>query len=513
MLKNLLAIEVISFLALAGYYFVLTGKARGQLGLGPPIIALAMPAAGFLLPSIWLIYIACIAAVPLCARNRNQIVPLYLFSLFVMPDLSLPQALGTLKLSSVNTSTCFGLGALIAAFWRGGLRGKPSFFDLPFLAILTVLVVMSSRSTSATNILREILDHTLYFGIPYLVVSRLARTPADFRRIAVALAGAGCLLATLLVAEFVAHWPFFRPMYDNVGLNLGSPLAVKMREGNIRSTGPFIEATAAAFCLTFAVIAASQIRSAFSTKLFHVGVMLLLVAGVIAPQSRGALLGLTVGFAAMYLYRRSQTVIATLLLGAAVLAAFFATVLFQSDANTVAYSQSSETVEYRKRLMSRGVEEFSRSPLTGDSYPSVLERMQDLRQGEGIVDFVNTYLWVALLSGLMGLIPFTAAFAMRLVNLWRIRPRLSRAGFNSQPAAFAFATLIAPLTMLIFTSFGGRIAIMTFVGLALGTAMLSAVKRGREKGRMVLITADARRPQPRPYPDLSNATAASRSNR
>lgn len=511
MLKNLLAIEMLTFIALAGFYLVLTAKARAQLGLGPAIVAVLLPAAGFLLPSVWFVYAVCISAVPLCARNRNQILPLYLFALFVMPDLPLPEALGALKLSSLNTSTCFALGALVAALWRGGLRGKPSMLDIPAATVVAVLVIMASRSTSATNVLREMLDHLLYFGIPYILVSRLVRTPADFRRMGVALACAGCLLAILLIAEFAFRWPFFRPMYGNVGLDLGSPLAVKLRDGNIRATGPFIEATAAAFCLTFAVFAASQIASAFSTRLFHLAVMGLLIVGVIAPQSRGALLGVAIGFAAIYLYKRSQTVIATLLVGAAVLAVFFATVGLQPETDAASYSQGSETVEYRKRLMSRGMEEFNRTPLMGDSFPNVLERMQDLRQGEGIVDFVNTYLWVALLSGLMGLIPFVAAFATRLINLWRIRPRLRRAGFASDPAAFAFAALVAPVAMLIFTSFGGRIAIFTFVGFAIGTAILSAVARGRRRGAVILVAVPGA--QPRPYPDLSSPTAASRSNR
>ena len=487
MLKDLLAIEVLTFVALTAFYFVLTSKARAQLGLGPVFVAVLMPAAGFLLPSVWLVYVACIAAVPLAVRNRNQILPLYLFSLFILPDLGLPEALGTLKLSSLNTSTCFAVGALIAAFWRGGLRGKPSMLDLPAAVLLAVLVFMASRSTSATNVLRELLDHVLYYGVPYILVSRLVRTPADFRRVAVALACAGCLLATLLVAEFVFHWPFFRRMYANVGLDLGSPLAVKFREGNIRATGPFIEATAAAFCLTFALFAATQLRSAFGSKFYHLCVMGLLIVGVIAPQSRGALLGVAVGFAAIFLYRRSQTVIAALLVGAAVLAVFFATVGVEPETKSTTHFHSSETVEYRKRLVARGMEEFNRTPLTGDSLPNMLGRMADLRQGEGIVDFVNTYLWVVLLSGLAGLVPFAAAFGLRLVNLWRVRPRLKRAGFTSQPAAFAFAAFVAPIAMLAFTSFGGRIAIMTFVGFGLGSAVLAAVARGKARGGTILV--------------------------
>jgi O-antigen ligase len=491
LLKNLLVIEMISCIALFGFYFVLTTKARSRLGTGPIVLALGMPAVGFLMPWVWLTYIACIASIPILARNRRQIAPLYVLSLFILPDLAVPDALGALKLSSIKTSTCFGIGAFIAAVWRGGFNAKTSKFDVPFAVLFAVLIFISGRETSVTNVLREIVDHFIQYAIPYLVISRLVKTPDDFRALAVALGCGGVLLASFLLFEFLFNWPLYRAMYDNAGLNLGSASGVKLREGSIRATGPFIEATAAAFCLTFAVFAASQIRAAFSSRLFHYGVVGLLILGVFPPQSRGALLGLAAGFGAIYLYRRSQTVIAVLLVLVGFLAVFFATVGLEPQSTTASSTDTAATIEYRKRLMSRGMEEFSARPLTGDSYPRVLERMEDLRQGEGIVDFVNTYLWVALLGGLIGLIPFAAAFAARFVSLWQIRARLKRVGFTASPAAFAFASLVAPAAMLAFTSFGGRIAIMTFIALGLSTALISATRRGRVKAGTAVVLGPA----------------------
>jgi O-antigen ligase len=487
LLKNLLFVEAITFVALGCFYFALTGKARAQLGPGPALVALSMPAAGFLLPSVWLVYIVCIAAIPLCARRRREIAPLYVFSLFVLPDLGLAEAFGLLKLSSLSTSTCFGIGALIAALWRGGLKWELSKLDVPFGLVLTILIVMTARSTSATNVLREIVDHALYYGLPYFMFSRLVKTPADFRRLMLALACAGCLLAAFLFAELVLHWPFYRPMYENLVAQGRVEIAVKFRDGSLRATGPFIEATSAAFCLTFAVFAASQCRWAFSSKLFHLAVMGGLLLGLLPPQSRGALLGVAVGLGMIYLYRRSQTVIASLMVGAGVLAAFFATVGLEPQSQVGASSHGAETIEYRKQLMKRGLEEFNKTPLTGDSFQNVLYRLHDLRQGEGIVDFVNTYLWIALLSGLAGLIPFIIAFLTRVINLWRLRARLRLAGFSSAPAAFVFASIVAPLTMLAFTSFGTRPAILIFIMLGLSTALLTAARAGKRQGAVLLL--------------------------
>ena len=236
--------------------------------------------------------------------------------------------------------------------------------------------------------------------------------------------------------------------------------------------------------------------------------MALLIAGVAAPQSRGALLGLAVGFAAIYLYRRSQTVIATLLVGAAVFAAFFVTVGLQPETTAPADLHSSETIEYRKRLMTRGMEEFAKSPLTGDTFPNILSRMQDLRQGEGIVDFVNTYLWVALLSGVLGLLLFLAAFGTRLFHLWTLRPRLRKAGFGPGAAAFVFASLCAPVVMLIFTSFGARIPMLVFATFGLSTALLTAVRKGR-RPREVFVAVGPAAPDMRVPPRAGSFTRVS----
>jgi O-antigen ligase len=64
----------------------------------------------------------------------------------------------------------------------------------------------------------------------------------------------------------------------------------------------------------------------------------------------------------------------------------------------------SANIDYRNRLWSEGWVIVKDNPIFGDQH--ALSRMQDLRQGQGIVDFVNGYLAELLATGFAGLILF-----------------------------------------------------------------------------------------------------------
>jgi O-antigen ligase len=133
---------------------------------------------------------------------------------------------------------------------------------------------------------------------------------------------------------------------------------------------------------------------------------------------------------------------------------------------------ASDTTTYRRELFEKGRQVFRLSPLVGHSIPRLNVLMAELRQGEGIIDFVNTYLWIALIGGSVGLAIFIGNFADPLVSLWRRRPVLRSYEPGQAPAAFVFGCLVMLCEMLFFTSFGGRPAFLTFGLFGLGAAIL-----------------------------------------
>ena len=68
------------------------------------------------------------------------------------------------------------------------------------------------------------------------------------------------------------------------------------------------------------------------------------------------------------------------------------------------------TVTYRERLFDISIEVIKQNPVLGAADVMQLPVMQQLRQGAGIIDIVNTYLLVALVTGLVGLSLFAGFF-------------------------------------------------------------------------------------------------------
>ena len=105
-----------------------------------------------------------------------------------------------------------------------------------------------------------------------------------------------------------------------------------------------------------------------------------------------------------------------------------------------------ETVEYRQHLVETSWRLIQQNPLLGN--PFVLLDMEELRQGQGIIDVVNGYISVALFYGLIGLALYVGALALALGSAYRY---LRRARTEADMDAVALgASLIACMVATLF---------------------------------------------------------------
>src|SRR5262249_14572757 len=109
-------------------------------------------------------------------------------------------------------------------------------------------------------------------------------------------------------------------------------------------------------------------------------------------------------------------------------------------------------VTYRQELAGRSWELVQQNLLFGDAF--ALLQLEDLRQGEGIIDLVNTYASIALFYGLVGLTLFLAPLALALLRARRAAARSGDAEFKQLGAAL-IACAIGTLVMMGAGSFGG----------------------------------------------------------
>src|SRR4029450_1529511 len=107
------------------------------------------------------------------------------------------------------------------------------------------------------------------------------------------------------------------------------------------------------------------------------------------------------------------------------------------------------TISYRQQLLEASWGVVMQNPLFGSSHFLRTDALQNLRQGEGIIDLVNTYVAVALVSGLVGLTIFCGAFLSGLLRLFRHLARHTDKGGEEYTAAKSvFVTLVAIIVII-----------------------------------------------------------------
>ena len=165
----------------------------------------------------------------------------------------------------------------------------------------------------------------------------------------------------------------------------------------------------------------SHIRSRIS----RFSVLFLLSLGVLATYSRGPTIGLIIIYVVVLALRPGAF---TRLFKGALAALLFVILIGQSPlGDRIAHilpfmkgsadEQADSSITYRQRLAERSWELINEHPFFGDQL--ALQKMEDLRQGEGIIDLVNTYAAVTVFYGFVGLAIFISAMLIALSKAYR----------------------------------------------------------------------------------------------
>jgi O-antigen ligase len=90
------------------------------------------------------------------------------------------------------------------------------------------------------------------------------------------------------------------------------------------------------------------------------------------------------------------------------------------------------------------------SPWLG--FPGHLNYMEELRQGQGIIDIVNSYIGIALNTGVVGLVGFIGGYLSMLLPLFTLRRRPGLPPEAAHVANHLIATTLSVLFIIITTS-------------------------------------------------------------
>lgn len=480
-------VGTVSAMAIGLFLYSLKKEVRAPIEKQMLVIAVSMPVLAWSAPSLPLLYIFMCAWVPLAAGRFNLIAPVYLFSLLLLPGLNEPLAIGSLKLIDFSVYDALALGAATAIFCNPAKAKSRLDWDAVALAVVVMISIATARDTSISHHLRVLVEALIDLALPYYIVSRGLRSSEDLRATMLWLSAGGVVVASILIFEVFKAWPVYNELFRV--FELPTRLLVKMRAGLLRPGGPFVEPTSVAMVLAMCTLALYLSRDFFRGRRHHMMLMGIAVVGLIAPQSRGAWIGIGIAIVAADILRGHYAQLARkLFVAAGAVSCLFLAAQFAPDlSETLGLSGgSSETSDYRRLLLHRGLEEFANRPILGHSMIELQPRIPDLVQGEGIIDFVNTYIWIMLIAGVVGLAIFVAPFVHFLSSIFRFARFRGEKKRDVEAGVFVFGALLMFMEMLFFTSFGmTRPAFYQFALFGFAAAFL----RLQIKPKLVLVEA------------------------
>ena len=473
-------VGTVSIVATMLFLFCLNKGVRKPIETRMLAIAATMPVLAWSVPSLELLFAIMCFWVPLAAGRFSMIAPVYLFSLLLLPGLDHTITLGSLKLVEFSVHDALAIGAAAAIFVNPAKGRCRVEWDFVVLLLVFTIAMALARETSFSHHLRALTEVSLDLALPYYIVSRGLRTSEELRSAMLWLGVGGVVLAGLLTFEVWKAWPVYQELYRL--FELPTLMLVKVRAGLIRAGGPFVEPTSVALVLAICVSALYLSRDYMRARRYYLLLMAVVLVGLLAPQSRGAWVGVFLAIAAADTLRGRYLQLGQKLfvIGGAVSFLFLAAQFYPQLSETLGLSGgSSASSDYRRLLLSRGLEVFAGRPFIGYSTRELHQLLPDLVQGEGIIDFVNTYLWIMLIAGLSGLAVFAAPFVFFLTGVVRTgRFRGTRQG-DVEAGAFVFGALLMMMEMLFFTSFGTRPAVYLFALFGFAAAFLRLQRKPR----------------------------------
>ena len=476
--KLLFYIEALFGAAIVLFRAALIRPLRGLIRPVHVILVLAIPVLGLFGGNKNVLY-AYLFVIPLMfAGNRRALACVYALILPLYPEIGEPYMIGSIYILTFSTFGALNLGTLIAlSIARGQPQRATPVIDAALWLFFLIVVLILARGVPLNGTARLVFAATLNVATPFLVMARCIRTPRDAVDVTLFMTLGAFCNALVAIFETKRSWPLFQGFYQGLHVPMGMSATLSVRSGFLRAQGALDNPATLAVLMGFGIVACMALRSRFSRLGFWL-VISALTLGMLASQSRGGWIATVVGVALFWLYERRTKALATLV---ALGVAGYAVVAILPTGGVIGQlvgrsGGAQMTAEYRSDLLSRGIEEVRKHPLRGQTADELEVSMNDMRQGEHIIDFVNTHLFVALKIGLLGLLAWLVVWGTMMFQLWGVRGRRATAG-QEPTLGLPFAMIGISFTALTFTSTIDRMLPLVAIGFGMASAFLAIARQ------------------------------------
>jgi O-antigen ligase len=324
------------------------------------------------------------------------------------------------------------------------------WFVIAYYAVqLFVVLPYASR----TDLVRQAVVLAIDTVLPYWVFSRAIGSPQALRNVLRGFVLTALMLCGLAVFESLKRWAVYDAVTVAWGLEWNLSFYLE-RAGILRAKG----STGHSLALGLVLVVGLGFWGALRGEIKASGWALLgamgFAIGLVASLARGSWLGAV--FLLFLLALLSQDAfkrgLIALCIGGLALVVVTQVPALKGFADMLPFigNVDSENVEYRRRLLEISMSLIAQSPWLG--FPGHLSYMEELRQGQGIIDIVNSYIGIALNTGLVGLACFAGSYLSMLAKLFAVRRLPNTAGEGRLVANHLIATTLAVLFIIVTTS-------------------------------------------------------------
>jgi O-antigen ligase len=328
--------------------------------------------------------------------------------------------------------------------------------DLAVFAYQLLKIALMVPHSTTSGLLRLMVESVLDVLLPYYVVSRAIRTEADLRFQLSHLALGFVLAAAVGFTEYFVHRNFYSELQWLYGYKWQLTMTL-MRGDHLRVQAATPTPIVLAFEMLFAIGIWTYLRGHDWRRWPVLAVYALLGCCLAFTFSRGPwLCGIVFGLSLLGLRKMAVKAFVSLFLlllaGAVVVKMLGADQAVIRALSAVFGSSEADlsSINYRNELLDTALALLRQSPWLG--VPDYASQMQALRQGEGIIDLVNSYIGIALDTGVIGLVIYLLPYVFAFRRMVKV-PGLSLREPGDANAGWFTATFLAMIIALLLTIF------------------------------------------------------------
>ncbi len=389
---------------------------------------LLITSVAFLSSNFWIYAVLCVIVAARARRSETNPLALYVALVFAVPPLSriLPGFGPVEYILPINHElllNCAILCPCAIALYRSrhsrprGARAPDVLVVLYMLYMLISygwMVPVQATVRLAFNLLTGI-------GVVYYVASRSLTSPRAYREVAAAFVGSMAIVGLVAIFETTKSWL----VYETLSIPFGSRSAAYFSRGDLnllRSKASLGHPIVLGFGMGLALLLMHSFSDIIKTARLRHLLMGLLFGAILVSFSRGPWVGAFAGM--LYMVSsgpgKGRRLAYTLGTSALVVGILAVTSFGQSVFKMLPFVGGSDpgSVVYRQQLWNVSIVVLKQNLWLGDLNFLKNPLMEVMRQGEGIIDMVNSYLQIGLAYGLIGLGLFLAC----VFACWRTAP-------------------------------------------------------------------------------------------